>query len=292
VLILLVRNIEIEKLGKFVLIFVIVSFLIVMKDLILNSLIEKPEPERKGKYLPMGSSLKMVSGIVVLSILLLMREFRIAGFYFPLFALVGIFSIPAVTSTEKVPTFSYLKSMNTMFMFIFPLTAFLAFRAEDIIPHIFGQEFEIAVSPFQIIIWSLPPVTLNYFLYRFIPLTNRLKITLLILISAVLFSILLNLYLIPRYGLAGACTATLVAEVLLLVVSIFYIRRFDIKIPFYKSAEKPLVATLGLMVVLHYFASTQLFIALLMGIGSYCLVLLVISMLEEEGYGKKVNSNQ
>lgn len=167
---------------------------------------------------------------------------------------------------------------------MFPIIAFLAFRAQDIIPFFFGEKSKNIISPFQVIIWSGIFIYYNYFLIRIALFINRTRIVFSSLAIEALAAVVLNLYLIPRYGLAGVCIATVASVIIMFGFTVFYITRAGIKIPFYKSCEKPIAATMGLILILHYVDSWPFMLILLLGFTGYSLMLIITSLLDKEGF--------
>ncbi len=173
------------------------------------------------------------------------------------------------------------KNLRVTSTFLFPFVTFLAFRAPNILPFFFGKEFKNMVLPFQIIIWSVIFIYYNYLFLKIVLFLNRRRIFFSSLAMLALYAIVLNFCLIPRYGIEGICIATVVSLAVMFIFTAFYITELGIRIPFYKSCEKPVVATMGLALVLHYVDSWSFPLILLSGFAAYSLIFIIISSLEK-----------
>ena len=173
------------------------------------------------------------------------------------------------------------KNFGVASAFLFPIVTFLTFRAPDITPLLFAERFKIMVLPFQIIVWSVIFIYFNYLFLKMALFINRVGIVFSSLAIEALAAILLNLYLIPRYGLAGACIATVASLIIMFGFIVFCLTKVGTRIPFYKSVEKPIVASMGLALVLHYADSWPLLRTLPLGFTGYSLILIIISALEK-----------
>jgi O-antigen/teichoic acid export membrane protein len=189
---------------------------------------------------------------------------------------------------KEKPSFleGQFKNLRITSIFLFPLVTFLAFRAQDIIPFFFGEASKIMVFPFQIIIWSVIFIYYNYLFLRMALFINRTEIIFSSVAILALYAIVLNFCLIPRYGIEGICIATVVSLAVMFIFTAFYITKVGIRIPLYKSAEKPAIATMGLTLVLHYLDSWSFPLILLSSFVSYFLILIILSTLEKECSGK------
>lgn len=172
------------------------------------------------------------------------------------------------------------KNFGVAAIFLFPIITFLTFRASDIMPLLFAERFKIMVLPFQIIIWSVIFLYFNYLFLKTALIINRAGIVFSSLAVEAITAIALNLYFIPRYGLEGACIATVASLIIMFGFIVFCLAKGGVRIPFYKSGEKPVVASMGLALVLHYADSWPLPLALLSGFIGYSLILIIISVLE------------
>lgn len=148
---------------------------------------------------------------------------------------------------------------------------FILFARESILL-LSGNEFLPAVLPMQLLMVTLLLIGLSNItgIQILTPLGEEQKVLISILAGAIL-DFILNLFLIPRYASTGAAFATVMAELVVLIVQCIYLR--DIlkglikNISFGKILIAVAAATggaLGIQSMVHFSANTflQLFIAL------------------------------
>ena len=109
----------------------------------------------------------------------------------------------AVKITPLVCRFSMLSSLV--------IGAVLFISADFLIPLVYGKEFQLSVRPLLILIPGIISMTLFLILHGDLTGRGRAKITLYVFTLAFLVNIILNLFLIPLYGIDGAALASTVS---------------------------------------------------------------------------------
>lgn len=188
-----------------------------------------------------------------------------------------------VTSDNSGQAFLDKQSENlrTVSIFLFPVIAFIAFRAQDVLFFLSKETLEILTLPFQIIVWAIILIYYDILLMRIAWVLNKKRIILLTAAIGVISLALLIFYLAPRYGLAGLSTAILITLAIVFVFIAFSLSQAGIKFPFYKYCEKPAVATMAMTLVFSYIDSLGLALAFISGAFSYALIFLVITVLDK-----------
>ncbi len=187
------------------------------------------------------------------------------------------------TSVKEKQAFieAQFKNLGVTSTFLLPIIAFLGFKAQDILPFLFGKESQFMVLPFQIIVWAVIFVYYSYVLLRIALFLNKKQTILLSLAVEALSAMVLNFSLIPGYGLVGLSIASVVTGILMFFFIIFSLAKDGIRIPLYKSYEKPVIATMGLTLVLHYVDSWPFPLILFCSIVGYCLILIITCALDK-----------
>ena len=173
------------------------------------------------------------------------------------------------------------ENMRMISIFLFPLVAFLAFRAQDIFFFFFTEASNVFVLPFQIIIWSLIFIYFNSLLLKIALFINRQGMVVVSLGILIFYASILNLCLIPVYGLAGIGLATLISLAVMFGFAVFYLIRVGIKIPFYKICEKPVIATMVVTLILRYTNTWSFPLALVSSIIGYSIILIIVTALDK-----------
>lgn len=173
------------------------------------------------------------------------------------------------------------KNLRNISAALFPIITFLAFRAQDIIPFIFGKEFK-NVLPAQILIWSVVFIPIHDIFLRIAWFLGKKRHVLLTLpIGAVLF-LILNYYLaVQRHSLTGLCAAILISLAVMFIATLLHLAKTGVKMPLYRSFEKPFVAVMAMMLVLHYSDTWPFTFILLASAAGYLLTLTILNVLEK-----------
>jgi O-antigen/teichoic acid export membrane protein len=107
-------------------------------------------------------------------------------------------------------------ALRILFVLSAPVVTVTWFAAEELLQIAFGDEYLSGALGFRVLLSSAPSVFLFWFMRATLIAVGRVRSLLRITAVGLVTNILLNLMLIPRFGLEGACVATLVAEAVLL----------------------------------------------------------------------------
>jgi O-antigen/teichoic acid export membrane protein len=136
-----------------------------------------------------------------------------------------------------------------IFLFVTPLAFGGTLLAERIIILIYGAEFSGAVTAFRILIWAIPLTSVQtIFAFGLLGCHREKKYSLGMVIGTVL-NVLLNVLLIPRFGIAGAAVATIFSEIVMLTVMFLWFKKV-LFVPFLTFSFKPVAATAVMMLFL------------------------------------------
>ena len=105
--------------------------------------------------------------------------------------------------------FSQLFDYSALFML--PIALFITLFSKDIITLLYTNTYELATSVLMIHIWAAIFVFFNNIQWKWYILKNLQKLALIRISIATIINILLNIYLIPIYGISGAAISTLVS---------------------------------------------------------------------------------
>jgi O-antigen/teichoic acid export membrane protein len=173
------------------------------------------------------------------------------------------------------------ENLRTVSIFLFPVIAFIAFRAQDVLFFLSKETLKILTLPFQIIVWAIILIYYDVLLMGIAWVLNKKRIILSTAAMGVISLALLIFYLAPRYGLTGLSITILITSVIVFVFIAFSLAQAGIKLPLYKYCEKPAVATMAMTLVLSYMDSLGLALAFISGAFSYVLIFLIITVLDK-----------
>lgn len=128
-------------------------------------------------------------------------------------------------SENKTREFKQLvsKSINIVGLLVFPCAIGVIFLAEYIIEVLFGNMFFSSVHMLRILIPIIVVVPFSYMCGSIIlTATNKEKYLLIATICGGLTNVILNMFMIPKYGGVGAGIASVLAEIIVFLVHIFF----------------------------------------------------------------------
>lgn len=176
-----------------------------------------------------------------------------------------------------------------IFMLIVPIV-FIIFAFSDlIIKLLFGADYILADRPLKILIFGMVAFTIFIINSAILLGINKPKINAKILFIAVIFNVIANFVLISLFDVTGAALATTLSFILLLFLSLYYVRKFiKIKIPIVYWLKIILVGILMVLLVyllkwlieLHPYLETCL-ILVIIGI-AYLFTLYITKLLDIE----------
>lgn len=124
-----------------------------------------------------------------------------------------------------------VKSINASLLMSFPLTIYFIIYAKQSILFLAGKDFLKAVLPMQIIMLSIVPIGITNVLgVQCFTAIRKEKYVLTTGIIGSVFDFVLNLYLIPIYGVAGAAFSTTITEIIILICQIYLTKKFEISL--------------------------------------------------------------
>lgn len=140
---------------------------------------------------------------------------------------------------------------------------------------VFGAEYAASALPLRILIWSVVAAwTRTVSTYSLIALHQQRFVLRTTAWSAGV-NLGLNALLIPRWGMAGAATATLATEILRTLIGLAYGRRFGLALGFVPRLWRPLLGTALMALVLWFVPLPHVALAITAGAVAYGGALLV-----------------
>lgn len=134
-----------------------------------------------------------------------------------------------------------------------PLVAGSVLTAGPLLVLLFGPEYEDAAPAFRLLALSIGVVFIHSLQANLFIAANRTRLLAAISTAAAILNIVLNLVLIPRYGIEGAGGATLLSELAVWVAGFPAMRRLGV-LPSLRPALRPLAATLVMSVAVWLLA--------------------------------------
>ncbi|QFQ74444.1 flippase [Liquorilactobacillus mali] len=116
--------------------------------------------------------------------------------------------------------------LQTIIFFAIPLTALLIVNSKNIILLISGTDYLSGVMALRILsLATVPSLIASFFVTTVLLPYNKEEKIFIITIASAIFNVLLNLFMIPIWGINGAAFTTFMAETLVAFFSVIYSRR-------------------------------------------------------------------
>lgn len=238
--------------------------------------------------------------IIYNSDLILLRFFRDAahvGYYAAAYTLISFMINLGGTYTQSLtPTLTrvaggatartslYHSSTAQVFAIALPLAAGGAFLAGDIVRLIFGAEYQAASGlALQLLLWSVPLALLREVnIVALVVNGHQMKVLRMTAISAAL-NLGINFLLIPRFGIAGAATSTVITEAFRLALALSYARGAGFSLATARRFWRATVASAVMLAVLTVLRPVPLGLSIGLGALSYGAVLVMVGGLRVRG---------
>ncbi len=201
----------------------------------------------------------------------------IASFMIPVF--------PLMSKYFKISTRTFISlyrlSYKYMFMLIIPIAIGVTVLSKQIILLIYSNRFLNASSALSILIYSEVFIYFamiqNYILIS----TGKQKLNLAFIGSASVMNIILNLFLIPKYGILGASFATVVSYAWVCTLSLLLPSTYSYSLAGWAVMPKPIVASLVMAIYLYY-TKNNLVISISGGILLFFSIMLLINGIQKQ----------
>jgi len=176
------------------------------------------------------------------------------------------------------------KTFEFVILMAIPMTIYFVFHAKEGLIFLSGHDFIGATRAMQIITPTIFFIGLsNIFGIQILTPLGQEKKVLISVIAGAVVDLILNIIFIPRFGAAGAAFGTLMAEIVVLLVQIMFIKDIFITIIKQTDIKKVIFANISSTFLMVYFSRIfieKVFVTLLFSatifFGSYLLVLLLL----------------
>jgi len=228
--------------------------------------------------------------------LILLRVFRdasVVGLYAAAYTLVSFLSNMGVSfGYSLLPAFArladrraerdalYHSALAQASAATLPMAAGGLVVAGGLIALVFGGGYAAAVLPLTILLWSVPPVWMRTAVQMALVAQGRQRDVLKVTVIGAAVTIVMDLLVIPRWGMVGAAWVTVGTEGLRLALVLWWGRRAGLALPSLRRFVRPVAATAVMaLVVTRLPASWPTLAAVAAGAGAYALLLVLVGAL-------------
>lgn len=213
--------------------------------------------------------------------------------YVPLLALTGIMGYMFLSPIYPVMSRCFMSSkdslkiltvLSTKYLAIigFPIAIGCFILANRFIALFYAGQYTASIITFQIIALHIPIRLINGVIGRLLPSINRQSLYTIGFSLGAICNIILNAAMIPYLSYIGAGIATILSELFLYFILIYFINRYYNKLELHKHFTKPLIASLLMGVFVFYFKDINLLLLIILAGLVYFAILLSLRTFTQE----------
>ena len=183
--------------------------------------------------------------------------------------------------SQNLLKITYELSVKYLLLIILPLSIGIFFYARPIVDLIYTNQYSLASVPVQILIWTVIFLFVNGAASTLLNAINKEFTVTKVYIAAAIFNVLLNLILIPMFDYNGAAMATVLSEILITVLTLYYVFKTDFKpdMGLLKTVLKIIFVAIILAVAI-YWINVSLWSAIPIGLVIYIVLLFVTRLID------------
>lgn len=196
------------------------------------------------------------------------------GLYSAAYKIIDILSIlPSLLLASLYPVFSVLYyknkplfhkifnlSLRYSITLAFPIVVGIHLLSNNIIMLAYGDAYIDSVPVLKILIFISLISFINTPLFVVLNAIGKQKITMINAGFTALVNIIMNIILIPKYGIMGAAFSTIISELTFLTLSTYQLEKINIHSKLLSKSFKPLIASIIMGIVIYYVSSWNIFI--------------------------------
>lgn len=197
--------------------------------------------------------------VVILGLMVTSREvgwysaaYRIVFFVMALLHAAHVAFLPEIARSANAPRVIagiLSRSIGLAVTVTIPFVVGGALVAPSLMGLIFGVDYRSGAVALQLLLVSLIPLAIHGATRNVFLAMHRIGLETMIVFPAVVVNVVLNVVLIPRYGIAGAAIATVAGEMVILIGAFFALYRMGVR-PGFAPALPALLAAAVMAVVL------------------------------------------
>jgi O-antigen/teichoic acid export membrane protein len=178
---------------------------------------------------------------------------------------------------------SFEKSVKYLMLIIIPIAVATQFYSLDIVILFFGKEYSAASTPLSILIWTICLIFFNGSVATALNASFKEIAVAKLNFIAVIFNVVLNLFMIPKYSYNGAAVTTVLTDLLLLFLYVYVMKQINLSPnkKFYLDIGKIITGSVILGIAL-YFLKLNMWIAIPIGIIIYFVAIFILRVFDDD----------
>ncbi len=181
----------------------------------------------------------------------------------------AISSVTYLNNVEKTREY-ILESFRYVVIFLVPETAFISVPSTEFVALLYSQKYTLAGEPLRILIVGILFFSIFSYLLNIVVASGRATTAMCFSILLLVLSTILNIFMIPIYGMIGAAVAvTLASLISMSILLVYVIHRFGSVVPWITFVKVILSTLLAILIFYIKLSSILLLIQYLIAFGLY-----------------------
>ncbi len=228
---------------------------------------------------------------------------EISLFYAPYSLILRLQKIPASLSTALLPSLarladksktSFVATYASAFKFLFiislPIAIIVTLFADKIILIILGADFLAGAIVLKILIWMINLMFLESLFNAVLVSIGKQLFSSVSHGAMFIVNLILDILLIPYYGVVGACIGTLCAYVTRFFMSYYFISKNNITLPISNILPKPIFSGAVMGITIYLVRDLNMIFSISIGLASYVGVIILTGTFSKEEIGLLKNA--
>jgi O-antigen/teichoic acid export membrane protein len=172
-----------------------------------------------------------------------MRLIELVG-VLPALVVSAIFPIVSSLYKESIDSLKnvFKISFRYLLAIALPIAVGTLLLSEHLIYTIYGEEYVKTIPALEILSLAIVFIFVNYILMNILVAVDQQKTNAIMAGMCVFVNIVLNIWLIPRYGYLGAGSATVITELVLFAFGLYYVAKYVCKVNVITMLISPLIS--------------------------------------------------
>ena len=195
-------------------------------------------------------------------------SYKIIGTLFILATIINQAYFPSLikshNSSTKDLSIITNSALKTGFFWSIPITLGAFILADRIMLFVFGSDFTSGITSFKILIWTCIIFFFSSNLTNLLYAVKKQKKAMKIFFTGAVLNVILNVYLIPNFGIEGASLSTIFSE-LIVLYGIYHLAKKEISIKLFRNIAPALISGIFMITILQLFYHESLILTISIG---------------------------
>jgi O-antigen/teichoic acid export membrane protein len=178
----------------------------------------------------------------------------------------------------------YERVLRYLMIMAFPITAGTFVLANELVGLLYSDSYLPAVPALQVIIWTVPLMFASEFLGYLAVIQQRERHVAGAVLASTGLNVVVNLILVPAFGVMAAAAVTVVTEAVLLGQYAWILRATLLRLDWQRAAARPLLAAAVMGILLVLVRGLPLLLAVAIAAATYSGLLLLLRLLGREEF--------